>query len=245
MNTNIENAVILAAGMGTRLRSVTDNMIPKGFLEIEGKGLVQRSIEKLFEAGIKKVYIATGHLNEFYDKLAEADSRIITMKNENFSNTGSMASLAIFRDVLKEDFILLESDLIYETRALEEVINCEKEDCMLLSGKTNSGDEVYIEVKNDNLSGCSKCKDDIKEIAGELVGITKVSNSLYKYMIEEYDKSDIQQYHYENTIIDAAKHKKVGYKKIDDIIWAEIDDESHLERVKRDILPRLREKGEV
>lgn len=241
----VETAVILAAGMGTRLRSITNNMIPKGFLDVEGTGLVPRSIKNLFDAGIKKIYIATGHLNEFYDKLAEKDSRIITLRNSNYSSTGSMASLAIFREILDEDFILLESDLIYEKKSLYEVINFEMEDCMLLSGKTNSGDEVYIEVKDDNLYKCSKCIDEIGTAAGELVGITKVSKELYQLMLEEYDNSDIQQYHYENTIIDAAKKKKVGYKKVEDIIWAEIDDESHLERVKRDILPKLREKGEI
>lgn len=245
MKNNIKTAVILAAGMGTRLRSVTNNMIPKGFLDIEGKGLVPRSIEKLFNMGIEKIYIATGHLNEFYDKLAKEDSRIVTIKNENFKNTGSMASLAVFREVLHEDFILLESDLLYENRALEEVINYPGEDCMLLSGKTNSGDEVYIETYNDNLYKCSKSIDEIERVEGELVGITKVSKALYKIMLEEYDKSDIEQYHYENTIIDAAKHKKVGYKKVEDIIWAEIDDETHLDRVKKNILPKLKIKGEI
>lgn len=244
MKNNIDTAVILAAGMGTRLRSVTNNMIPKGFLEIDGLSLVERSINKLFQVGIEKVYIATGHLNEFYDELAKKDNRIITMKNERFKHSGSMASLAVFRDILKSDFVLLESDLIYEKKALEEVINFEKEDCMLLSGKTNSGDEVYIEVKDDNLYKCSKRLEEIDNVEGELVGVTKVSQQLYKIMLDEYDKSDIEQYHYENTIIDAAKKKVVGYKKVEDIIWAEIDDESHLERVKRDILPKLNEKGE-
>lgn len=245
MRNKIKSAVILAAGMGTRLRSVTNNMIPKGFLEIEGTGLVQRSIERLYSVGIEKIYIATGHLNEFYDKLAFSDSRIVTIKNEHFKHTGSMASLAILREVLKEDFILLESDLIYEKRALEEVINYPEEDCMLLSGKTNSGDEVYIEVKDGNLSKCSKNLEEIENVAGELVGITKVSNSLYKLMLKEYEKSDIEQYHYENTIIDAAMYKKVGYKKVEDIIWAEIDDETHLGRVNNTIVPKLREKGEI
>ena len=242
---NVRTAVILAAGMGTRLRSVTNNMIPKGFLQLEGKGLVKRSIENLFEVGIDKIYIVTGHLSEFYDEMANNDSRISTIRNEAFSNTGSMASLAMLRNEINESFLLLESDLIYEKRALKEAMNYEAQDCVLLSGKTNSGDEVYVEVKNGNVYKCSKNIEEITEVAGELVGITKVSKELFDVMIEKYDQSTKAQYHYEETIMDAATNKIVGYKKIEDLIWAEIDDESHLERVKNNIIPKLRIKGEI
>lgn len=108
----IRTAVILAAGMGSRLYDVTGDSIPKGFLEVNGKTLIERSIEKLRSIGIEKIYIVTGHLNEYYDKLAEKYNFIETKRNRRYRTTGSMTSLAILENELKEDFLLLESDLI-------------------------------------------------------------------------------------------------------------------------------------
>lgn len=241
---NINIAVILAAGMGTRLRSVTGNLIPKGFLPVNDKGLVERSIEKLFSVGIDKIYIVTGHLNKFYDELSEKYKAVETFKNEEYATTGSMYSLAVLKDVLKEDFLLLESDLIYEKLALEETMKFEKRSCILLSDATNSGDEVYIEVKDGKLHRASKSVDEVKEVYGELVGINKISIELFKKMVELCENSIINQYHYEYAVIEAANFLDVGYKRVDGLIWAEIDDESHLKRVNDLIMPRLIAKGD-
>jgi len=57
--SRINTAVILAAGMGVRLRNVI-GVCPKGLLEIEGKSLIIRSLERLKSEGIDRVVIVTG-----------------------------------------------------------------------------------------------------------------------------------------------------------------------------------------
>ena len=162
-----------------------------------------------------------------------------------------MTSLAILENELKEDFILLESDILYEVYGLIKTINFEGQDCVLLSGKTNSGDECYVEVRDDNLYKISKIRTDIEEIYGELVGISKISLNLYREMIKAYRSKvsdvyydnnlveEIRKYDYENAIFDAAKKRKVGYLKIDNLVWGEVDDKHHLKRIKNEILPKL------
>lgn len=254
----VKTAVILAAGMGSRLQDITKDMLPKGLIKVNGKSLVERSIEKLRSLGIEKIYIVTGHLNEFYDELAKDNNYIETRRNRKYKATGSMTSLSILEDELKEDFLLLESDLIYEVYGLIKVINYEKEDCVLLSGKTNSGDECYVEIRDDNLYKISKNKEEIEHICGELVGISKISLDLYKEMLKQYknfnskindyeneenffrsENKKPKKYDYENAIFDAAKKRKVGYLKIENLIWGEIDDKNHLERIEKIILPKL------
>lgn len=255
----IKTAVILAAGMGSRLQDITDGKYPKGFIEINGKSLIERSIEKLRSLGIEKIYIVTGHLSQFYDELAKKNNYIKTKKNRKYRATGSMASLAILEDELKEDFLLLESDLIYEVYALIKVVNYEKDDCILLSGKTNSGDECYVEVKENNLYKISKEKMEMENIYGELVGISKISLELYREMIKEYrrqtntiygqpdedfeeydyENKKIKKYDYENAIFDVAQRRKIGYLKIENLVWGEIDDKNHLERINKIIIPKL------
>lgn len=240
----IKLAVILAAGMGTRLRGVTGNLIPKGFLEVNKKSLVERSIEKLRSVGIEKIIIVTGNLNEFYDSLAKENDDIFTYKNEEFATTGSMYSLAVLKGKINEDFLLLESDIIYEREALVEAIKYKEEDCVMLSGATNSGDEFYVETKNGNMVRASKDKNELDSIYGEWVGISKISVTTFNSMVEFCEKSDMRQYHYEYAILATAKLKKIGYKKVENLVWAEIDDASHLERVNSLIIPKLIEKGE-
>jgi choline kinase len=254
----VKTAVILAAGMGSRLQDITNDMMPKGLIKINGKSLVERSIEKLRSLGIEKIYIVTGHLHEFYDRLAQEKNYIQTRRNRKYRATGSMTSLSILEDELKEDFLLLESDLIYEVYGLIRVINYEKEDCVLLSGKTNSGDECYVEVKDDNLYKISKDKSAIEHVYGELVGISKISMELYKEMLKQYKKFNneiydyeneeylfgiedkkVRKYDYENAIFDAAKNREVGYLKIENLVWGEIDDKNHLERIQNVVLPKL------
>lgn len=258
----IKTAVILAAGMGTRLQDVTNDLIPKGFIKINGKSLIERSIDKLRCLGIEKIYIVTGHLNEFYDDLAKDKNYIQTRRNRKYKATGSMTSLAILEDELKEDFLLLESDLIYEVYALIRVLNHAAADCVLLSGRTNSGDECYVEVKDDNLYKISKNKEEIERVYGELVGISKISIDLYREMIRQYkefnsynleddsdyifenEKRSTKKYDYENAIFDAARKRKVGYLKVENLVWGEIDDRKHLERIEKIILPKLEKNTE-
>jgi L-glutamine-phosphate cytidylyltransferase len=239
MINQVRIAVILAAGMGTRLESVTKNKTPKGFININGRTLIDRSISKLKNEGIKKIYIVTGHLSEFYDELAYDDLQIITIKSECYKTKGSMSSLAVLENELKEDFLLLESDIIYEIDALKKTIEYPKEDCVLISGKTKSGDECYIEIRNNNLYKISKDISQIREVFGELVGISKISLKLYKQMLIEYKNNDINQYHYEDAIFDVAKKREIGYLKVENLIWGEIDDIVHLNRIKNNIIPKL------
>jgi len=254
----VKTAVILAAGMGSRLQDITNDMLPKGLMKINGKSLVERSIEKLRSLGIEKIYIVTGHLNEFYDELVKEINYIETRKSRKYKATGSMTSLSILEDELKDDFLLLESDLIYEVYGLIKVINYEKDDCILLSGKTDSGDECYVEVRDDNLYKISKNRQEIDQVYGELVGISKISLELYKEMLKQYKNFNnkindykneasffaskykkTMKYDYENAIFDAAQKRKVGYLKIENLVWGEIDDKSHLERIKTIVLPKL------
>ena len=144
--SKINTAVILAAGMGIRLREVIGSC-PKGLLEINGESLIVRSLQLLKKVGIDKVLIVTGFQEEFYHQHLKKQKNIPNLEfvhSPRYSESGSMHSLFVARSYLKEDFLLLESDLLYESRALKTVLNFEGSDVVLASGKTGSKDEVYI-----------------------------------------------------------------------------------------------------
>ena len=60
-----------------------------------------------------------------------------------------------------------------------------------------------------------------------------------EYEFLDYKKTVSRKYDYENAIFDAAKNRKVGYLKIDNLVWGEIDNREHLNRVKNEILPKI------
>ena len=202
-------AVILAAGLGSRLKEKT-KFKPKGFLELEGISLIQRSVDNLLSCGIEKIYIGTGYLNDVYDEFAKNYSKIENIKSDRYETTSSMYTLYNMRTKLKDDFLLLESDLLYEIDALKYLIEDEQDDIILASGKTNSNDEVYIDAdKNFSLVAMSKKKEDLKFIYGELVGISKVSQNRYKMMCELFENQDNLKIDYEYIMVQTSKLKIV------------------------------------
>ena len=163
----IKQAVILAGGLGTRLKEVTETM-PKGFLEINNVPIVEQSIQKLIAYGIEEIIIGTGHCNEWYDKLAEKYHVVKTIKNENYINTSSMGTLEVCAQLVNSEFLLLESDLIYDEVGLKVLINDKRDNVILASGKTNSFDEVYLDFDENNVPVASEILD-----ASKLLNVPK------------------------------------------------------------------------
>ena len=244
VDTSVSTAVILAAGLGTRLSGVTNGLIPKGLLPVNGRTLVERSLDKLERHGIRRTIIVTGHLNTFYDQLARRRPGVETVRNSDYADTGSMASLAVAAPLIGGPFLLLESDLIYEDRALRLLQESSLEDAILISGFTHSDDEVFIEVDGARVARMSKKRSDLQNILGELTGLNKVSLPLLAKAVELGRSQPLKQYHYEYALTDASATRPVGYVYISDLIWAEIDDAQHLERVERSLIPRLKALGE-
>jgi len=88
MGAPIRTAVILAAGMGTRLEQI-GSMIPKGFLQFSERPIIEESILKLRAFGIDRIVIVTGHLHFFYEGLrARYPDLITTVHNPALRTVG-------------------------------------------------------------------------------------------------------------------------------------------------------------
>ena len=238
----MKTAVILAAGMGTRLRSAHKDM-PKGFLELAGRPIIEQSIARLEQAGIRDIVIVTGYLAEHYQQLAgRFEGLVRTVHNPDYATSGSMYSLYCARNELDDDFLLLESDIIFESRALDVLIDSAVPDAVLLSGPTHAGDEVYVEAPAGWLVNMSKDRSKLGSVAGELVGITRISRGLYALMnhIAGEHFRETLRYDYEtDCLVAAARSWEIACPVVPDLIWAEIDDPAHLERATHLIQPML------
>ena len=236
MKNNITQAVILAAGMGVRLKKL-NNGIPKGFISLEdGKPIIENSIETLLAYGIRDITIVTGFMNEYYENLCSRYPQIKTIRNEKYSETGTMYSLWCARNLLKSDFILLESDLIFEIKAVSELLKFPFKDLILLSGKTEAGDEVYVEAEGDSVKRISKDRKILGSIVGEFVGISRISIDCYLSLVakaEEVFDFDLMINYDTDGFATLLEKGSLKYLKIENLLWAEIDTGFQLERAKK------------
>jgi 2-aminoethylphosphonate-pyruvate transaminase len=238
----MKTAVILAAGMGMRLREAHTDM-PKGFVELDGQPIIESSIMRLERVGINDVVIVTGYAAEYYHKLVlRHDGIVRVVHNPEYADSGSMYSLFCARDVIDDGFLLLESDLIYESRALDVLMDSDAPDAVLLSGPTQAGDEVYVEAADGLLVNMSKDRTALGSVAGELVGISKISRGLFalmKHIARDVFESSLHYDYETDCLVEAARSWDIACPVVADLVWAEIDDPEHLRRAREEILPKL------
>ena len=153
-----------------------------------------------------------------------------------------MGTLECCAPLVTGSFLLLESDLIYDSIGLFTLINDERKNLILASGATHSGDEVYLQADADmRLTGLSKKKQDLHSVLGELVGITKLTkevlNNMCAYAKDHHN--DLPKMEYEHALLKIAETAAVAVKKIEYYVWREIDDEDHLAMAVNDIYPHI------
>jgi len=238
----VRTAVIMAAGLGTRFGKMTET-VPKGFVECGGISMVERSIQTLLVCGIQRIIIGTGYLKEKYEALKDIYPQIECVFSPRYAETNSMYTLWNCREVIgDEDFLLLESDLVFEQKAITALLECPEPDVMLITPVTKFQDQYYVEYGAGNrLTRCSTVETEL-DAKGELVGIHKLSNKFYRTMCEDYAKKveEKPKLGYEFELLTMSQDiMKVYVLRVEGLKWYEIDDVDDLNYAEKHILPFL------
>ena len=244
----VRKAIILAAGMGARLKD-RGRQTPKGCLCLGEKPILEESIERLLATGIQRIVIVTGHLAEQFEPLqARYRGAVQLVHNPHFADSGSMYSLSCARHCVDEDFLLLESDLVYERRALTACLEHPSDNVLLLAGLSNTSDECFVETHDGRLVAISKSQESLgAEVSGEMVGICKISQSLFSVMLNVAEQrfGTTRHMDYETDgLVSAARDVAISCPVVEDLMWCEIDDETHLARARNEIYPVV-QKGDA
>lgn len=240
----ITTAVILAAGLGTRFGKHTET-IPKGFIEAGGKPMVIRSIETLISCGIRRIIIGTGYRKEAFEALKTRYPQIECVFSPEYATTNSMYTLYNMRSAIGSDsFLLLESDLVFERKAITSLLDCAHPSAMLITPVTKFQDQYYIEADADgNLTACSTDKEALTP-DGELVGIHKLDNRFYRAMCVDYSAKAASQpklgYEYELLTVSRTL-LPLPVLKVSPLLWYEIDDERDLRYAESHVISRIDE----
>lgn len=108
------NAIILAAGLGSRLKPLTKE-VPKPLVKVNGLSLIERQIYLLKEAGICEIIIVIGYMNDKF-KFLEKKYNVKLIYNNKYKEYNNIYSLYLAQDYLNNTYIL-EGD-VYLTKNL-------------------------------------------------------------------------------------------------------------------------------
>lgn len=234
--------IILAAGMGSRLKKYTRNT-PKCMVEVSGITLIERALRQLDKLELNRIIIVTGYSSEilvaFINGL-EIDTPIEFINNDIYNKTNNIYSLYLAKDFLEsDDTLLLESDLIFEDGILEKIINDKKESIALVDKYESWMDGTCLVVGEDDEieSFVPGRKFDFSNSKNyyKTVNIYKFSKDFscryYIPFLEAYVKALGYNEYYEEVlrIITILDNPPIKVKKLEGELWYEIDDEADLD----------------
>ena len=229
--------LILAAGMGKRLKELTQNNT-KCMVKVNGVTLIDRVLHQLDRLSLSRVVIVVGYEGQkLMDYIGTLDIRtpICYVENPIYDKTNNIYSLALAKDyLLKEDTLLLESDLIFEDSVLEALVNDPRETLVLVDKYESWMDGTCIKIgENDSIEAFVPGKkfvfEDIPDYY-KTVNIYKFSKHFsethYVPFLEAYCKALGNNEYYEQVlrVIAMLDEPEIQAKKLDGQRWYEIDD---------------------
>ena len=229
--------LILAAGMGKRLKELTKNNT-KCMVKVDGVTLIERVLHQLDRFHLSRVVIVVGYegqkLIDFISTL-DIETPIVYVNNPIYDKTNNIYSLALAKSyLLEEDTLLLESDLIFEDSVLETLLNDPRETLALVDKYESWMDGTCVKIGPDDsieafVPGKKFVFEDIPKYY-KTVNIYKFSKHFsethYVPFLDAYSKALGNNEYYEQVlrVITMLDDPEIKAKKLEGQLWYEIDD---------------------
>lgn len=246
-------AVILAAGMGKRLKELTKNNA-KCMVEVNGVSLVERALRILDKKELSKIVVVVGYeadkLMNFIKSL-ELKTPVVFINNEIYDKTNNIYSLLMAKEYLvAEDTLLLESDLIFEESLIDCLLEDKRPTLALVDKFASWMDGTCMELDFDDsirefIPG-KYLKFEEKENYYKTVNIYKFSQNFsantYIPFLEAYLKAMGVNEYYESVIklIALLENSEIRAKRLKGQVWYEIDDVQDLD-IAETLFPNSKE----
>ena len=109
----LERAVITAAGKGTRMRPVTENL-PKPLVKVNGVPFIETIIRGLNHNGIREIYVVVGYLKEKFGYLVEKYPGVVLIENPYYEDTNSISSVYCAREHLSNACVIDGDQYVFD-----------------------------------------------------------------------------------------------------------------------------------
>jgi choline kinase len=242
-------AVLLAAGMSSRLRPLTDDR-PKCLLPVAGTPILQRAVTALRTSGITELVVVTGYLE---DKIKAAlaawfgDLRVTYRHAADYAATQNGASLLCARAAVEgEPFVMLDGDIVFDPEVLDAVVRSPHADCLALRPADDLGEEEVKVMLDPGTTRVARIHVSIPPAgaAGESIGIEKFSAATSRILFAALEARIAEHgpryEYYEKTFDQLAQQGRLDLHAVDVGAYycAEIDTPADLAEVERALLAR-------
>lgn len=221
--------ILLAAGMGTRLRPLTENT-PKSLIEVNGEPLLERQVKFLQEIGIKEIYVVTGYLSEKFEYLKEKFG-IKLIHNKYYDKYNNIYSMFLAKEFLGDSYVI-DADVYLSRNFLKKDIDKSS----YFSGKKKTEEKEWKINFDEN----NKVKD-IEVVSGEnyiLSGISywstedgKIIRNILNSFEGKFDDEKLKNLYWDDLVRDNLDKLEVYIEKIENDDWYEIDNLKELEEL--------------
>lgn len=230
-------AIILAAGMGKRLKDLTQNNT-KCMVKVNGVTLIDRMLHQIEKQRLSRIVIVVGYEGQkLIDYIATLDIQtpIVYVNNPIYDKTNNIYSLALAKDWLcKEDTLLFESDLIFEDAVIDALVKDPRETLALVDKYESWMDGTCVKLSADDdieafVPG-KKFKFNEIDSYYKTVNIYKFSKHFsethYVPFLDAYQSALGQNEYYEQVlrVITMLDDPEIKAKRLNGQLWYEIDD---------------------
>jgi len=231
-------AVILAAGVGSRLAPLTNDR-PKALVEVAGRSFLFRQLDRLAEAGIpsEDVVIVTGYKAEAIDAAVEQGGYKCTrVFNNHYADWQNFYSLLVAKDaVAGHDFLQLDGDVILDGKLLPKVIAAAGDAVLAVDVRPDlDAETMKARVVGTRMTALDK-KLDPATCAGEYIGITKLTAATAQAVFEDlarFEREGLTHEYYDHAYHRLSDRYAFEIVDVHDCKVIEIDDRADLARAE-------------
>jgi choline kinase len=231
-------AVVLVAGIGSRLRPITDDR-PKALVDVGGETILGRTVRLLASYGVRRVVLATGYREDAVRAAMQGAPVVVEYcRNPEFDRTQNSVSLALCRTALgSEAFFKLDGDVVFQRQVLERLDECSAELAVAVdAGRTLDAEAMKVTVSGLSISAFGKGIE-LAKSAGESIGIERIAGGASAPLFDALDRTIAggeTNLYYEDVYsrLIAAGTLRAEAVPVRDLPWTEVDDFNDLERAR-------------
>ena len=251
-------AIILAAGMGKRLKELTQNNT-KCMVKVNGVTLIDRMLHQIDKQHLSRIVIVIGYEGQKlmdYITTLDIQTPIVYVNNPIYDKTNNIYSLYLARDYLcKEDTLLFESDLIFDDVVIDLLMEDPRETLALVDKYASWMDGTCVKLGEDDSIEAfvpgKKFKFEEIDCYYKTVNIYKFSKyfseTYYVPFLDAYSKALGDNEYYEQVlrVITMLDEPVIKAKRLNGQLWYEIDDIQDLDIAESMFTPDEEERVEL
>ena len=192
--------------------------------------LIDRNLALLKDLGYTRIIMVVGYKAELFEKYKSDNVQVLF--NPDFEYTSSMASLAVVKDYVQEDFLLVEGDTFFEKKVAEKLTEVTSGNCLAVTEESGSGDECYVESRCGFITEITKDRHRVCHFEGELLGVSRICLDTFRRMLQVWEISTNPQLNYEYVLMDVTDTLDRPFLFFRNVIWGDVDTEEDLKRLK-------------